>query len=63
MKNAILLVCALFVGSAAMATSSFAASGSEPAAAATESMKTKPVKHHKQRHSLNIRAHKSHKAA
>ncbi len=63
MKNAVLLACALLVGSAAMVTQSFAASGSEPAASATEPMKAKPVKHHKQRHSLNLKAHKTHKAA
>ncbi len=61
--NAVLLACTLLIGSAAMATPSFAASGSEPAASAAEPMKAKPVKHHKQRHSLNIKMHKTHKAA
>ncbi len=63
MKNTALLACALLVGSAAMATPSFAASGSEPAATATEPLKTKPVKHHNQRHSFNFKAHKTHKPA
>ncbi len=63
MKNAVLLARALLVGTAAMATPSFAASRSEPAASATEPTKTKPLKHHKQRHSLNLKAHKTYKAA
>ncbi len=63
MKNAVLFACALLVGAAAIATPSFAASGSEPAASATEPMKAKTVKHHKQRHSLNLKAHRTHKAA
>ncbi len=63
MKNAVLLACALLIGSATMATPSLAASSSELAASATEPMKAKPVRHHKQRHSLDLKAHKTHQAA
>ncbi len=63
MKNAALLAFALLLGSAAMATPSFAASGSEPTTSATEPTKAKPAKHHKQHHSMNLKAHKHHKTA
>ncbi len=60
MKNAAILTFTLLVGCAAMAQPSFAAGGTEPAAAATEPMKTKPVKQHRDKHhTLNVKALKA----
>ncbi len=65
MKNAALFAFALLIAGAGMAQPSFAA-GEQPAAAATEPMKAKPVKHkhHKhERHSAITKAHKAHRPA
>ncbi|MEK4034686.1 hypothetical protein WOC76_10380 [Methylocystis sp. IM3] len=66
MKNAALFAFALLIAAAGMAQPSFAATGEEPAAAASEPMKTKPAKHkhHKhERHSALTKAHKAHRPA
>ncbi len=66
MKNAALFAFALLIAGAGMAQPSFAASSEEPAAAASEPMKTKPVKHkhHKHdRHASLTKAHKAHRPA
>lgn len=65
MKNAVLFAFALLVAGAGMAQPSFAAAGNEPAATTSEPMKTKPVKRHlhkHDRHSHNLKAHRTHRA-
>jgi hypothetical protein len=65
MKKSVLLASTLIVAAVGMAQPSFAAANAEPSATAAEPMKAKPAKHksHKhEHHTLNMKAHKPHRA-